>query len=96
MIENEHNFSLSVADLTWLRDLYLPNVEDRTNPEASPLLQRDKRAFEGMAPAWIGVAELDIIRSEGEEYADLLRDHGVPATLRTLKGESFAMLLNRD
>lgn len=88
MLEHENIFALPTLDLLWFRDQYLPNIEDRTRPDASPNYQTNKEAFEGMPPAWIAVAELDILRSDGEKYADKLRSFGVPVTLKLLKGES--------
>lgn len=86
MKENEHIFSLRAADLFWLRDLYTPDVRARTSVDASPLLQMNQAAFDGMAPAWVGVAELDVLRSEGEMYAEKLKTFGVPVTLKTYRG----------
>ncbi|CUA73110.1 AB hydrolase superfamily protein C1039,03 [Schizosaccharomyces pombe 972h-] [Rhizoctonia solani] len=86
MIEHEHNWDLTVLEMLWFRDLYLPIVHDRTKPDASPCYQNDELAFEGMPPTWISVAEVDTLRSEGEMYAEKLRAYGVPVTLRTLKG----------
>ncbi|KAG8751134.1 hypothetical protein FRC11_009670, partial [Ceratobasidium sp. 423] len=85
MIEHEDNWDLGVLEMLWFRDLYLPNVHDRTKPEASPCYQENKSAFEGMPPTWISVAEVDTLRSEGEMYAEKLRAYGVPVTLKTLK-----------
>ncbi|KAH7342146.1 alpha/beta hydrolase fold-domain-containing protein [Rhizoctonia solani] len=87
MIEYEDNWDLRVLEMLWFRDLYLPNVHDRTKPDGSPCYQENKLAFEGMPPTWISVAEVDTLRSEGELYAEKLRAHGVPVTLKTLKGE---------
>ncbi|CUA73107.1 hypothetical protein RSOLAG22IIIB_10537 [Rhizoctonia solani] len=86
MLKYEHIWGLSVADVFWFIDLYIPNVQDRTNSEASPILQENKLAFEGMPPTWVSVAEMDVLCSEGEIYAEKLRAHDVPVTLKTLKG----------
>ncbi|CAE6537793.1 unnamed protein product [Rhizoctonia solani] len=86
MVEHENNWDLTVLEMLWFRDLYLPNVHDRTKPEASPCYQEDKSALEGMPPTWISVAEVDTLRSEGEMYAEKLRTYGVPVTLKILKG----------
>ncbi|KAL5635254.1 hypothetical protein ACGC1H_003073 [Rhizoctonia solani] len=87
MLEHEHIWALSVADVFWYIDLYVPNGRDRTNPEVSPGLQEDKSAFKGMPPTWVTVADMDVLCSEAEMYAEKLRAHGIPATLKTLKGE---------
>ncbi|CAE7224490.1 unnamed protein product [Rhizoctonia solani] len=86
MIEHEDNWDLTVLEMLWFRDLYLPNVHDRTNPAASPCYQEEKSAFEGMPPTWISVAEVDTLRSEGEMYAEKLQAYGVPVTFKLLKG----------
>lgn len=78
---------LYTKDILWSRDMHTPNVEDRKNPEASPVLQTDERAFKGIAPAWIGVSELDALRNDGEKYAKKLRERGVAVELKTYHGE---------
>ncbi|KAJ1307165.1 hypothetical protein OPQ81_001282 [Rhizoctonia solani] len=86
MIEHEDNWDLTVLEMLWFRDLYIPKVHDRTKPEASPCYQEDKSVFEGMPPTWISVAEMDTLRSEGEMYAEKLKSYGIPVALRTLTG----------
>ncbi|QRW17593.1 alpha/beta hydrolase family protein [Rhizoctonia solani] len=86
MIQYEHNWDPTVLEMLWFRDLYLPSVDDRYKPDASPCLQENKSAFENMPPTWISVAELDTLRSEGEMYAEKLQAHGVPVTLTVLRG----------
>jgi acetyl esterase len=41
---------------------------------------------DGVAPAWIGLAECDILSSEGHAYADTLRAAGVPVTVQEWPG----------
>ncbi|KAJ1308181.1 hypothetical protein OPQ81_003896 [Rhizoctonia solani] len=86
MLEYQNLWALRTLDMLWLRDHYLPNVEDRARPDASPLLQEDKKAYEGLAPALVIVNELDILKSEGIMYAEKMKSHGVPVTLREIKG----------
>ncbi len=40
----------------------------------------------GVAPAWIGLAECDILTSEGQAYARTLREAGVPVTVQQWPG----------
>ncbi|QRV89345.1 carbohydrate esterase family 10 protein [Ceratobasidium sp. AG-Ba] len=86
MREHEHIFALSVPDIFWFLDLYVPNLEDRTRPEVSPLLQDDPKAYERMAPALVSVMELDVLCSEGEKYAEKMRKFGVEVLLKKYKG----------
>ncbi|CAE7224473.1 unnamed protein product [Rhizoctonia solani] len=85
------NLNLSTVErdngyLFWFIDLYVPNVHDRTKPEVCPALQEDKLAFDGMPPTLVSVAELDVLCSEGEMYAEKLQSHGVPVISKALKG----------
>ena len=41
---------------------------------------------QGVAPAWIGLAECDALADEGRQYADKLRAAGVPVELREWPG----------
>jgi acetyl esterase len=61
-----------------LTDWYLPDPADRANPLASVLLRDSIPA--GLAPAHVVTAGFDPLRDEGEAYADLLAQHGVPVT----------------
>ncbi|KAF8599640.1 hypothetical protein BDV93DRAFT_511484 [Ceratobasidium sp. AG-I] len=64
----------------------------RTSVDASPPLQTDQAAFDGMAPTWVGVAELSAVRSDGEIYAKKLEEFGVPVTLKTYKGATHMLI----
>jgi acetyl esterase/lipase len=80
----EHTPALPAAKMIWYRDHYLPNVTDRTNPEASPLFYDDD--WSQLPPALIMVGELDVLRTEGEQYAAKLREAGVEVDLQVMKG----------
>lgn len=57
--------------------------DNAANPEVSPLLAD---TFEGLPPAYIQVAGLDILRDEGILYESLLRKAGVPTKLDAYPG----------
>ncbi|KAF8599645.1 hypothetical protein BDV93DRAFT_590496 [Ceratobasidium sp. AG-I] len=95
MVEHQNVWALRTLDVFWFRDLYLPNPEDRTSVDASPLLQEEKGVYEGIAKAWVGVMELDVLRSEGEMYAQKMRGFGVEVVLKEYKG-AVHMLVEAD
>ncbi|KAF9045022.1 alpha/beta hydrolase fold-domain-containing protein [Panaeolus papilionaceus] len=83
--ENEHTPWLSPARMLWFRNNYLPNPKDLKNWDASPLFAPDE-LVKKLPPAWIGVAELDILRQEGVEYGEKLKRNGVDVELKVYKG----------
>ncbi len=60
-----------------------PRMSDAPPPYAAPARRED---VSGLAPAWIGVGELDLFYSESVHYAGTLRDSGVPCELVTVPG----------
>ena len=69
----------SAAGLASFWDSYLTAKDSRNEILVSPL--RAVRAdLEGLPPALVIVDENDILRDQGEAYADKLRDAGVPTT----------------
>ena len=67
--ENENTVSLTPARMLWFRKNYTPNPEDWKKWDNSPLFAPDE-SFKKVPEAWIGVAELDILRDEGIAYAE--------------------------
>ncbi|CAE6521083.1 unnamed protein product [Rhizoctonia solani] len=63
-------------EMLWFRGYYLPDQSSWTHIDASPLLQKDPQVWSNLPDAWVAVAELDILRSEGEAYAQKLREAG--------------------
>jgi acetyl esterase/lipase len=59
-----------------------PRISDA--PEYAAPARRTQLA--GLAPAWIGVGDLDLFYPESVEYADNLTTSGVPCTLLTVPG----------
>jgi acetyl esterase len=72
-------FYLTESTMDWYRGHYLPDVGAALDPRASPVLAGD---LDGLPPAHVAVAGFDVLRDEGEDYAQRLRDAGVPVTLR--------------
>jgi acetyl esterase len=72
---NASGYMLTAASLRWLRDAYIVNTQDRTDPRASPMLRED---LTGLPRALIIGAEFDPLVDENAEYARLLQAAGVP------------------
>ena len=69
--------------ISWFFDHYVTTREEREDWRFAPLLAPD---VEGVAPAWIGLAECDPLVDEGVDYADKLRLAGVPVDLDIYRG----------
>ena len=74
--ENKHTPWLTPARMMWFRNNYLPNKEDWTKWDASPIFA-PRELVSKVPRAWIGVAELDILRDEGVAYGEMLKREGV-------------------
>jgi acetyl esterase len=62
---------------------YVRTPADRDDWRFAPLLADD---VDGVAPAWIGLAECDPVVDDGIAYADKLRAAGVPVDLEIYRG----------
>jgi acetyl esterase len=70
------------ADVAW-NDRHISTPAERVNPYVSPFFAAD---LAGVAPAYFVNAEFDPRRDECEAYVIRLRDAGVQAVARTMKG----------
>jgi acetyl esterase/lipase len=69
----------SVEGLEWFWNSYLTAEQSRSDILVSPL-QVTLTDLEGLPPALVIMDENDVLRDQGEAYADKLRDAGVPTT----------------
>jgi acetyl esterase len=74
---------LEAAGIDWFFDNYLPTRAQREDWRFAPLLAAE---HEGLAPAWIGLAECDPLADDGILYADCLRAARVPVALEIYAG----------
>ena len=73
---------LDKAQIDWFFAQYIDPAE-RADWRFAPLLADD---VDGVAPAWIGLAECDPLVDEGVLYGDKLRMAGVPVQLEIYRG----------
>ncbi|MDQ1006713.1 acetyl esterase [Streptomyces sp. V4I23] len=79
--------------MKWFWDQYTTDEADRAQITASPLRATTEQ-LTGLPPALVVTAEADVLRDEGEAYADKLREAGVPVTAIRVEGviHDFVML----
>ncbi|WWD22234.1 hypothetical protein CI109_106725 [Kwoniella shandongensis] len=79
------------AKMLWYRDQYLPDEKDRSDPLASPLFASVEAFDKSVNKVFIALAELDLLRSEGEAYAEKLRSYGKDLDVRIYPGVPHAV-----
>jgi acetyl esterase len=72
--ENAEGFGLMRDGMQYFWDLYVADPADATNPLAAVL----RADLAGLPPAYVITAECDVLRSEGDAYAEKLKAAGVP------------------
>jgi acetyl esterase len=82
--EPETSILLTHSVIRWFRDHYLNRAADVHDWRASPA--RAKTLI-GLPPAYVLTAGGDPLRDEGDEYAQRLKEAGVPVTYRTFPGQ---------
>lgn len=82
--ENQFSPALPAEKMLWYKMHYLPDPKTYAEPESSPLFYND--GWKEQPPALVVVGELDVLRSEGELYAEKLINAGVRVDLKVMKG----------
>ncbi|MBZ3904620.1 MULTISPECIES: alpha/beta hydrolase [Streptomyces] len=79
--------------MEWFWDQYTTDEAERAQITASPL-RASVEQLEGLPPALVVTGEADVLRDEGEAYANKLREAGVPVTAVRFQGviHDFVML----
>ncbi|MCI3274105.1 alpha/beta hydrolase [Streptomyces cylindrosporus] len=79
--------------MQWFWDQYTTDAADRAQITASPLRATPEQ-LTGLPPALVITGEADVLRDEGEAYANKLRAAGVPVTAVRYQGiiHDFVML----
>ena len=74
---------LEAPAIDWFFGHYVQSKSEREDWRFAPLLAPD---VDGVAPAWVGLAECDPLVDEGMDYSDKLRMAGVPVDLEIYRG----------
>jgi acetyl esterase len=82
--EPETSILLTHSVIKWFRDHYLNSAADAQDWRASPARIK---TLAGLPPAYVLTAGADPLRDEGDEYAQQLKQAGVPVTYRTFPGQ---------
>ncbi|MFH8462477.1 alpha/beta hydrolase [Streptomyces sp. NPDC017991] len=79
--------------MQWFWDQYTTDEKQRAEITASPLRATTEQ-LTGLPPALVVTGEADVLRDEGEAYANKLREAGVPVTAVRFQGviHDFVML----
>jgi acetyl esterase len=92
-LDPDNQLVLTREAMVWFWDHYVPDGVRRTEPDASPIRAE---SLADLPPAVVLTAEHDVLRDEGEDYAERLREAGVPVDVRRHEGQThgfFTILL---
>lgn len=81
-------YGLTTERMAFYWQVYVPHDIDRLHPLAAPL----RADLTGLPPVMVLLAELDVLRSEGEALVAKLRAAGVPAETETFAGTVHGFL----
>ncbi|ASE35458.1 alpha/beta hydrolase [Mammaliicoccus sciuri] len=91
------NYFLAKEGMQWFWDQYTTDANERDEITASPL-KASVEELKGLPSAMILNAEADVLRDEGEAYANKLREAGVEVTHMRFQGiiHDFVMVNSMD
>ncbi|GAA2030203.1 alpha/beta hydrolase [Catenulispora yoronensis] len=86
------HYYLTRDGMKWFWDAYTTDPAKRAEPYASPL-QASLEQLKGLPPTLVITDEADVLRDEGEQYANKLREAGVDVTAVRVAGMVHDFLL---
>ena len=87
--EFEQGFGLSAEGMAWFWQQYLGDATKARQDAASPLRAA---SLAGLPPLWLASAECDVLRDEGEAFAERARRQGVPVQLHRAAGMNHGFM----
>jgi acetyl esterase len=89
----DNQLIVSRESMLWFFERYAPDAAARRDPRIAPLRAA---SLAGLAPAVVLTAEYDVLRDEGEAYAERLRAAGVEVSHKRFAGQmhGFFALVN--
>jgi acetyl esterase len=87
--ECAQGYGLSAEGMAWFWAHYLPSEQDASHPHAAPLRAPD---LAGMPSTWLMTAQYDVLRDEGEQFAQRLKQAGVPVICQRSPGMNHGFL----
>jgi acetyl esterase len=83
-VDPQNQLLLTRESMIWFWNHYAPDLASRENVDACPAKVAD---LSGLPPALVLTAEHDVLRQEGEAYADALRAAGVEVRSKRFAGQ---------
>ena len=87
MAANANSRPLTRGTVAWSQDNLVTDRAQLRTPRLDLLYRTD---LQGLPPTTVVLAEIDPLRSQGEELAAILRSQAVPTTVRTFPGTTHA------
>ena len=92
-LEFAEGYMLTRRSMAWFWEQYLETPEQSADVRCSPAKAND---LSGLPPAFVLTAEYDVLRDEGETYAQALNDAGVCVTRKRYDGMIHGFLRRTD
>ena len=89
----ENQLIVSRDTMAWFWDHYAPDPSVRSSPDASPLRAP---SLAGLPPAVVLTAQHDVLRDEGEAYAERLAQDGVRVEHQRFDGQMHGFFMMGD
>lgn len=91
-LDPENQGLLTTEAMIWFWDHYVP-TEQRQSQDVAPL---QAESLADLPPAFVAIAEHDVLRDEGEAYAQRLAEEGVEVEMELFGGQThgFISMLN--